>query len=1377
MNLTRGINLDVSPRVQPEGSWRGARNLIAGDQPAALTTELGTSIIRGAAPTGSPVGYVEADRNRLIWFTDDGEVGILSPTGYLPVLKDSRLNLSTANPVSGRWFVSGNGNHYVAFWDGKNPGRLLNLTDPGIVLLTDLSVADPTQLELLQLILPAGIPTIELLDTFGGGALTAGAYALILSYEDANGNQTAWLPPDVPVVIGGGVAQSDYRLMDGREGGVITGRQITYRLSRLDTRYKWLRCGIVLRENGVVTAYEFRRIRLIQPTITLSHTGAETQTTLSTTEVLVPPAAYLSNRTGAFLDNQLLLSNLKTRPALNYQTYANNIKVSYITADIDVKSATSSFRNPLVVYTKHGFAHSEVYALYICFRFRDGQRSEAYHIPGRPAARINETWNTGNLIETDLLSPPAPPPPVTVYQVRIQQDDLSVRPPTTSYTDRFGILKTGTYPDPSSTYTAVRAVAGGWLRRTGTLSYAQLFNPPPNDLSNELFYDATVTPLTNQQLVIPSGGQPGYLSEDAGLGADVRYYQTRDTTDNPAAASNLGYWENTNELYPDGPDSDVYDATGQVGTLRNTPVRHHRMPTLRSHYSRNANAYPNQDGGGQVLGFILDNVFIPDALVDQVVGYELCYARRDVANSLVLGQSLAVFGSSEDKTGENQTFDAIAAEPIHTASGNWHFYDNEDSQADIARWLRGDWIRMHPPDMLRVKAGVLPTYVQYEVKLGRTAKIKENAPPDSPVTDNRSVLVALDYLDGADTTGVDLPAVDQVLHRLTDVQYLGGNTNPVGSVNNAGGEECIVARLTTGTPSNLQGLYGSGVPYLEATTATTGLFYPTHPHGGTPDYGGIWVEHYLATLMVYREDIYVAYGEQSLIPTGTVIRVISGGLQPTSPALFGGDTILADYGVRLTSPVRNTSTNPADGVKTLLYYAVEATMNIGFRHEGGGYSYYPRIAATGNYIKEWLDQPAYVSLPLAYNADYTAKNDLQPAYPYTEGQFQEAFPNRILRFRPTTREGRTLGLRLGANDYYDLTAERGEILHLHELGDRLLIHCRQGPYLTVPRGTINVGDGLQATLGTGGIFDVKPQAIGSSKGELGLSSLYSAITTPLGYFFFSSQGTAWIIDPNGNPRDLTGGLYNWFEQQAQPEEDNPYQGDGLLAAWDARNRRILLQRRNAVGADWCWSWSPLLQGTDGQPGAWVSQRDNLPKVLAASGREVYDWQNNHFYREGGGNPAVFYDTRYPVTIDVAFPSKESVKWFALSWVAEVLRYDRVLWNRTFTRLLVYTLTRCSGYVELIPGRGEGEGTTRYVEGRWWSNAFRDQIIEPLLPAMLGEEPRQEPNLANIRQRFRPGDFVGDHVIIRLEFLPKDRIDDGLTVTLHSLSVEARISIR
>ena len=85
-------------------------------------------------------------------------------------------------------------------------------------------------------------------------------------------------------------------------------------------------------------------------------------------------------------------------------------------------------------------------------------------------------------------------------------------------------------------------------------------------------------------------GRPAYSGEgvnddrSGALGIPAKLYQLEDTTDrNPAAATNMGYWANENETYP---NNAVYGS--DAGGL----VRHHRFPTLNklitTYYSSDA---------------------------------------------------------------------------------------------------------------------------------------------------------------------------------------------------------------------------------------------------------------------------------------------------------------------------------------------------------------------------------------------------------------------------------------------------------------------------------------------------------------------------------------------------------------------------------------------------------------------------------------------------------------------------------------------------------------------------------------------------------------------------------------------------------------------
>lgn len=97
-------------------------------------------------------------------------------------------------------------------------------------------------------------------------------------------------------------------------------------------------------------------------------------------------------------------------------------------------------------------------------------------------------------------------------------------------------------------------------------------------------------------------------------------------------ANGLAYWHNQNERYPQTTDFDVWTVSGgvssAVGTLQDALVRHHRIPSLDQMSEDWYSPFKR-------YGFRLTSIPIPTNLEPEVVGYEVYFAKRDGANSLV----------------------------------------------------------------------------------------------------------------------------------------------------------------------------------------------------------------------------------------------------------------------------------------------------------------------------------------------------------------------------------------------------------------------------------------------------------------------------------------------------------------------------------------------------------------------------------------------------------------------------------------------------------------------------------------------------------------------------------------------------------------------
>lgn len=173
-----------------------------------------------------------------------------------------------------------------------------------------------------------------------------------------------------------------------------------------------------------------------------------------------------------------------------------------------------------------------------------------------------------------------------------------------------------------------------------------------------------------------TGVRPEELGEQD---RNLKIYQAMNTSDVNTTGSDMGFWENHNETYPNTQDFLVADVNpdGSVSvdptnTLAGQKVRHHRFPSathdgfevvktertpafnfpeqVKKADGSSRSTPSNLDGQGvlvanesvRILGFKLSKLVIPKFILSQVQGYKLYYAKRKPESRTVLGQSIAV---------------------------------------------------------------------------------------------------------------------------------------------------------------------------------------------------------------------------------------------------------------------------------------------------------------------------------------------------------------------------------------------------------------------------------------------------------------------------------------------------------------------------------------------------------------------------------------------------------------------------------------------------------------------------------------------------------------------------------------------------------------
>lgn len=612
------------------------------------------------------------------------------------------------------------------------------------------------------------------------------------------------------------------------------------------------------------------------------------------------------------------------------------------------------------------------------------------------------------------------------------------------------------------------------------------------------------------------------------------------------------------------------------------------------------NAAPIQSNKGKVLGINVKNVVIPEDIADSVVGYEVLYAKRDADNMRILGQSLA-FGSAPHPLFENELGSHAGNHPTH------HIREGEDTSA--VGIIRDDKLRLHPFDMLLNKPDLKASYVkaqQYlEAKILNNKEVgvtsinynpdpesqeaQDRLTPDSPI--QAHYLVDFKKNRVLETSSKILES--RRLRAVKNMKYLpaeGIIKDDRNTINNSYSEECVTVDVEHAIPltNTLEG----------AEIDTTFGWLPANEEFSdrTPDdTADVKCKYFLVNLYLHRKDVYKSMFEQELVSTGKIHFINRSPGSYNTGKLFGGDTFLNYYGIRLTSAIyydpdaasapNYFTTNQYETLKNVFHFPCYSSSNIGLRTSGTDLkdSYYPKVGTLYDEYEEWLKRAADFNNTnsLLYNRDYTSVNDLSVVSPYnTEEEFFEKFPYRIIKSKPYLPEDKEFSLRAFlSNDFYEMPKNKGEIINLQGYGSVLLIHHKYALFKTATQDRLST-NATEITLGRGELFSIEPTEIKPSEtGYAGIQNPRAALFSDAGYLFIDTeQGKIFLVQGQSTQEISANGMEEFFRTnlkfnlQSQLEEagfilestDSPYDkgGVGYNLAYDSEFGRLLISKKD-----------------------------------------------------------------------------------------------------------------------------------------------------------------------------------------------------------------------
>jgi hypothetical protein len=169
-----------------------------------------------------------------------------------------------------------------------------------------------------------------------------------------------------------------------------------------------------------------------------------------------------------------------------------------------------------------------------------------------------------------------------------------------------------------------------------------------NPLENDLIDDLAVTDYNSNYDLTNNRPFSQFLSIDSN---NSKVFHAIATNDNSLADTNMGYWENKDEVYSNTSRWITLDNTGTAVPGKDYSgqnVRHHKFPeaynhditTLAPNLAKSIHPSNINYNLVNILGIQLSDVIIPDELAGKIIKVNIYYAKRDLNNRTILGQSL-----------------------------------------------------------------------------------------------------------------------------------------------------------------------------------------------------------------------------------------------------------------------------------------------------------------------------------------------------------------------------------------------------------------------------------------------------------------------------------------------------------------------------------------------------------------------------------------------------------------------------------------------------------------------------------------------------------------------------------------------------------------
>jgi hypothetical protein len=376
-SFNKGMNQDTPIDSQPKDTYRAALNMVResseGDE-NYLTSEY-SNTFRITLPGKVLHSNLIKSIDKVVLFLDTNEIGIYDPNAntYTKLYASPDLNF-TIYLESVSFTKTECEDIVLIFWDNLNRVRNINVSK---FLKNGPGSGPVEELELFK----TADTCIKLSNvSFTENAaynVDAGVYRPFIQYEDEDGNTTNYyiINENIPLIED--YITGSFQYIDGNEPKKLN-KSIVLHFDSIDTKYPYINIGFIKTVGGVSTAFKFKSRQPVKPSLTINYEGDTIfDTTIDLQEVLNKRAFYLSANSGLIYNNRLLLGGVKGIKNVDYQHYANNITVKYVTGKINLTS-TKGYKNPEHVIHHKSWMRDENYMLGIVLEFEDMSESAVF---------------------------------------------------------------------------------------------------------------------------------------------------------------------------------------------------------------------------------------------------------------------------------------------------------------------------------------------------------------------------------------------------------------------------------------------------------------------------------------------------------------------------------------------------------------------------------------------------------------------------------------------------------------------------------------------------------------------------------------------------------------------------------------------------------------------------------------------------------------------------------------------------------------------------------------------------------------------------------------------------------------------------------------